>query len=849
MAAARATSVLIVHPPVSVSPDFIDYPYFADLGAVQLAAVLEKHAQVALVDAYALPGSTLEWRPDGRAHLGASVAETLAAIERALPADRIVVAYTPFHRPPNRDDVLGALLAGIRARTDVPIVLADCYQSGQHYVEADEAVLQAYPEAWAWVKYEAEETLPELLASDGIEGVIGGTPPEKLDDLPFPAWHRIDLDAYFRFHARVVANLGRGDWPFPIDGRTLPMVTSRGCPFVCVHCSSNPGRAPGEPKTQRRYSPDRLRAYLRMLARDHGATRVEVLDELINVNERHFDTFLDEVAALGLKFDCPNGMRADYLEPEHLRKMRGLVKTVSVSAESGVQRVVTEVVKKRLDLAAITRAAESAHAAGVPLMIHFMIGLPGETAQEINGTLSYAMDLWERFGAWPAVQYATPLPGTQLAAGKLLPVVSDWGPYFQREPFTDSGTRSLTPLTLSLDPPRSGERLSDLRSAQENLSAGRSTSEASLRSGAGTALSSPRSEGERFGEGSANAPPVPAPTVSPDLLRKFKHTFDSRLHHSQGPKKVIMNVTYLCNNHCTFCAVGTRTQVHGHPTRQREHLLTFRQQGVEMVDFDGGEPTLNPELIPLVRYAREIGYRRINVTTNGRLAFYEDFAKKLVRSGLTTLLFSVHGPDAQSHAAQVGVAEAFDQTTGGIRNALKFAPPGVELGMNITITKGNFAKLEAVTQLAWDLGLRWLNIQFLTPFGRATSWVAPDTQAAADIATGVIDRWKDRMKFQVINLPFCFMPNHQDFMMGDLAKLERHMIFVNNEDVNLAEYLAERRVRKPVCESCPHAVFCGGFYELEKVPEPPWLIADGEIDRPMQVRETVKLGLPARVTF
>jgi MoaA/NifB/PqqE/SkfB family radical SAM enzyme len=403
-----------------------------------------------------------------------------------------------------------------------------------------------------------------------------------------------------------------------------------------------------------------------------------------------------------------------------------------------------------------------------------MIGLPGETAQEINGTLSYAVDLWERFGAEPAVQFATPLPGTQLAEGRLLPVVSDWGPSFQK------------------------------------------------------------------------IPSQPGAAVDAETLRKFKWTFDNRIEHSRGPKKVIMNVTYLCNNHCTFCAVGTRTQVHGHPTRQREHLEEFRNQGVEMVDFDGGEPTLNPELIPLIRYARQIGYQRINVTTNGRLAFYEDFAKKLVNSGLTTLLFSVHGPDAQSHAAQVGVAEAFDQTVGGIRQSLKHAPPGVELGMNITITKGNFQKLEGVTQLAWDLGLKWLNIQFLTPFGRATSWVAPDTQAAADIAAAVIDKWRDRMKFQVINLPFCFMPRHQEFMMGDLMKLERHMIFVNNEDVNLAEYLAERRVRKPVCETCPHSVFCGGFYELDKVPEPPWLVADEDLDRPMQARATVKLGLPAR---
>jgi MoaA/NifB/PqqE/SkfB family radical SAM enzyme len=469
-----------------------------------------------------------------------------------------------------------------------------------------------------------------------------------------------------------------------------------------------------------------------------------------------------------VRFDVPNGMRADYLEARHLQRMRGKVTTVSVSAESGSQRVVTEVVGKRLDLAAIRTAASSAQSAGVPLMVHYIIGMPGETAEEVNETLAFAMDLYEHHGAWPAVQFATPLPGTGLARGRTLPVVDDWGPCFQ------------------------------------------------------------------------TAPSQPGASVAPEVLQKFKWTFDQRMAATQGPQKVIMNVTYVCNNHCTFCAVGTRTQVDGHPTRQREHLDKYRVLGVDMVDFDGGEPTLNPELIPLVRYARAIGYNRVNVTTNGRLCFYEDFARKLVTSGLTTLLFSVHGPDARSHAQQVGVAEAFDQTVAGIRHCLHHAPRGVELGMNITITKGNYELLEGVTQLAWDLGLRWLNIQFLTPFGRATKWVAPDTQVAADIARGVIDKWRDRMKFQVINLPFCFMPGYEEFLLGDLLKLQRHMIFVNNEDVNLAEYLSARRVRKPVCATCPHAVFCGGFYELDAVPEPPWLVRPEDLVRPVS---------PARITL
>lgn len=755
--------VLVVHPPVTLARDWIDYPYFADLGAVQLAGELEREHPVDLVDAYALPGSTLHWRRDGRGHLGASVDEVLRAAAASQP-DLVVVTVTPFHRPPARDDVLGAVLRGIRAvHPGAPLVLADAYQSGQHYVETH-ALLETYPEAHAWVKYEAERTVPALARAFFEEGarprgVHRGESPRELDALARPAWHLVDLEALDRFRARVMARAGRAAWQFPIDGRTLPVITSRGCPFRCAHCSSNPGLAPGEPKTQRRHGGGRLAALLEALVREHGATRVAVLDELVNVNAAHFDRVLDEAERLGVKLEVPNGFRADYLRREHLARLRGRVTTLSVSAESGEQRVLDEVVGKKLDLADIERVARDAHEVGVPLLVHWMIGLPGEDMRSVNRTLEKALELFDRYRAEPAVQFATPLPGTRLAEGRALPVVDDWGPCFQTAP-TQPGS------------------------------------------------------------------------VEPELLRKARWTFEQRLAASRAPEKLVMNVTYVCNNHCTFCAVGTRTQVDGHAPRQREHLDLYRARGITMVDFDGGEPTLHPELIELVRYARRIGYERVNVTTNGRRCAHAPYARALVRSGLTTLLFSVHGPDARTHAQQVGVAEAFDQTVAGIRAAAEHAPPGVELGVNVTLTKGNHRLLEGLAQLTWDLGLRWMNIQFLTPFGRATRWVAPDPAAAAREAMALLDRWSDRMKLQIINLPFCFMPGYEEHLSGDLAKLARHMVFVNNETVNLAAYLAERRVRKPVCESCPHACFCGGFYELEDAPEPPWLIAPEDLLRP-----------------
>jgi MoaA/NifB/PqqE/SkfB family radical SAM enzyme len=754
--------VLVVHPPKSIARDFIDYPWFSDLGAVQTAAVLRANGhEVTLVDAYALAGSTLAWREDGRAHLGASVDELVAACGDALAGvDAVVVAYTPFHRPPARCDVLGATVAALRAKAPgAYLLLGDLHQSGQHYVEADgDRVLASYPEVDAWLKYEAEHEIGRLL-DERPRGTVRGTEVDSLDTLPPPAWDLVDLAAHDAFRSRVVRGLGRSEWAFPIDGRTLPLVTSRGCPFRCAHCSSNPGRGPGALKTQRRPSEDRLRELVRRLVRDHGATRLHVLDEMVNVSTRHFEALLAAVEEADVRFDVPNGMRADYLEREHLRRMRGRVTTVSVSAESGVQRVVDEVVGKQLDLRAVERAAEHAHAEGVPAMVHFIVGLPGESAEEVNGTLAFAYDLYTRFGARPAVQFSTPLPGTRLADGRTLPVVDDWGPRFQQQP-SQPGAR-----------------------------------------------------------------------VAPETLVAFKETFDALLRASEGPRKVVMNLTYACNNHCTFCAVGTRTQVHGNPERQREWLALYRSRGVTLVDFDGGEPTLAPELLPLIRHARALGYERINVTTNGRMCFYESFAHKLVRSGLTSLLFSVHGPDARTHAQQVGVAEAFEQTTGGIRNCVRHAPRGVELGMNITLTKGNYETLPAVAELALSLGLPWLNVQFLTPFGRATRWVTPDTHDAARVTMRVIDAFGDRMKIQVINLPFCFMPGYEQYVAGDYAKLERHMIFVNNETVNLAKYLGERRVHKEPCAACPRRIWCGGFYEMDDVPEPPWLVRPEDLVR------------------
>src|SRR6185369_8469451 len=113
----------------------------------------------------------------------------------------------------------------------------------------------------------------------------------------------------------------------------------------------------------------------------------------------HLDAVLAAAEPLDVAFDFPNGMRADYLEERHVEKMAGRIATLSVSAESGVQRIVDQVVGKQLQLDSIERAVAMATGAGIPTLVHFIIGNPGETKRDINGTVELALRLHQTYGA------------------------------------------------------------------------------------------------------------------------------------------------------------------------------------------------------------------------------------------------------------------------------------------------------------------------------------------------------------------------------------------------------------------------------------------------------------------
>jgi MoaA/NifB/PqqE/SkfB family radical SAM enzyme len=302
------------------------------------------------------------------------------------------------------------------------------------------------------------------------------------------------------------------------------------------------------------------------------------------------------------------------------------------------------------------------------------------------------------------------------------------------------------------------------------------------------------------------------PDWTPEELWAAKRVLETKVEMWR-PRKVIMNTTYLCNNHCVFCATGNRSDWHGELDKQLAFLRERRQQGFDLCDFDGGEPTTNPELFKLIRGAKELGYQQINLTSNGRMMALPRNAEKVVRSGITSLLVSLHGPNQQVHEENVQAKGAFAQTIAGIRNARPLCDQlGIDFGVNVTLTKINTPVLLEYGQLLVDLGVKLCNVQFLTPFGRASAECQPDPADVAPRVKQLIDQFGDRIKFQIINLPLCYLPGYEEYGLSDIGKLQRHMIFVSMDDVNLFDYLQSRRRHEAACGSCLFSIACEGFY-------------------------------------
>jgi len=226
-------------------------------------------------------------------------------------------------------------------------------------------------------------------------------PIEDLDVLPLPAWDLAEVEKYFHLWSRHSQN------PFLSSGRSMPLMTSRGCPYNCIYCHNIFGK-----KTRLRGAESVLDE-METLVGKYGAKEIEILDDIFNIDLPRAKSICDGIVRRGLKvrLSFPNGLRVDRMDEELVVKLKQAgTNLVAYAIETASPRLQREI-KKNLDLEKAARIIRFTAEQGINICGFFMLGFPGETRKEMLATIDFAVK--EPFNH-ANFFYVTPKPGTPL---------------------------------------------------------------------------------------------------------------------------------------------------------------------------------------------------------------------------------------------------------------------------------------------------------------------------------------------------------------------------------------------------------------------------------------------------
>jgi radical SAM superfamily enzyme YgiQ (UPF0313 family) len=248
-----------------------------------------------------------------------------------------------------------------------------------------EQILRTYPVDFI-VFGEAEETILELMEGikngkktshfEKIKGIAfkneGGqivkTEPrgyiKNLNSLPYPK-HK-----YFR---REIENSKR-----------VYMITSRGCPFGCLFCSTSNywGRM------CRRRSVENIMGEIKFLIKEFPSIEeLFFVDDEFTLNQEHAIELCKAMVKEGvkLKWDCSTRVSSVSEELVYWMKKAGCVH-VSMGVESGSKKLI-ETIHKRITIEQVISSFELFHKYKIPASMYLITGIPGEDSHTVNETI------------------------------------------------------------------------------------------------------------------------------------------------------------------------------------------------------------------------------------------------------------------------------------------------------------------------------------------------------------------------------------------------------------------------------------------------------------------------------
>lgn len=261
----------------------------------------------------------------------------------------------------------------------------------------------------------------QILTNTSIPVILGGQGVlwEGIKDYPFKhiiygdgelSLQKIIQGTTYRFLNNRIENIDTLNFPNRGKcGTSIPIITSRGCPWRCAFCSSYAFWG-----TVRYHSAEYFIDEVKMILKNYPQTKIlRIMDDLFIGNSKRFQQIYEQWLKLGFnkKLQLQGFIRSNLLTLNTAKRMKEMgFRKIRFGAESGSNRIL-KLLNKCETVEDHQKAIDIADQINLPITASFIYGTPNETSEDIKLTKEFisknkgklSIEGWYKYTSFPGI--------------------------------------------------------------------------------------------------------------------------------------------------------------------------------------------------------------------------------------------------------------------------------------------------------------------------------------------------------------------------------------------------------------------------------------------------------------
>jgi MoaA/NifB/PqqE/SkfB family radical SAM enzyme len=269
---------------------------------------------------------------------------------------------------------------------------------------------------------------------------------------------------------------------------------------------------------------------------------------------------------------------------------------------------------------------------------------------------------------------------------------------------------------------------------------------------------------------------------------------------------------YDCNLACDYCTITPAMRARALPAeRVVAELRQGRGDGFDALSLTGGEPTIRPDLLGLVKAARALGYRDVKLQSNGLLLAAPGNLERLAAAGVSRVHVSIHTHRSERYDALVRRAGSYPLMCQGLDATVR---SGLAVVAEVILKEDTYRELPQA--LAWlqARGVAAADLWFVSLTDGNAGNVASMprmTEVVPVMAEGFAFARVHGMRVRSLHVPRCLLGD--DHVHAHDPGAQRVRVVTPDATFELRQSRLAGQEHVPACSGCQWEDRCPGVRE------------------------------------